>query len=67
MSPTQRLLAHLKALGYHAKFVEKWNAFAKIRQDLFGAGGMQLPISALASRPVAAGEGVKVTVSEMVK
>jgi hypothetical protein len=36
VSPTQRSLAHLKALGYHAKVVEKWNPFAKIRQDLFG-------------------------------
>lgn len=36
MSPTQRSLAHLKGLGYRAKVVEKWNPFAKIRQDLFG-------------------------------
>ena len=36
MSPTQRSLAHLKQLGYTAKVVEKWNPFAKIRQDLFG-------------------------------
>jgi hypothetical protein len=32
MSPTARSLQHLKALGYHAKVVEKWNPFAKIRQ-----------------------------------
>jgi len=36
MSPTQRSLAHLKELGYTAKVVERWNPFAKIRQDLFG-------------------------------
>jgi len=36
VSPTQRSLAHLKELGYCAKVVEKWNPFAKIRQDLFG-------------------------------
>ena len=36
MSPTQRSLAHLKELGYAAKVVERWNHFAKIRQDLFG-------------------------------
>jgi hypothetical protein len=36
MSPTQRSLAHLKALGYHAKVVERWNPFARVRQDLFG-------------------------------
>lgn len=36
MSPTQRSLAHLKELGYQAKVVEKWNPFAKVRQDLFG-------------------------------
>jgi hypothetical protein len=37
MSPTARSLQHLKDLGYRAKVVEKWNPFAKIRQDLFGA------------------------------
>ena len=36
MSPTARSLAHLKALGYRARVVEKWNPFAKVRQDLFG-------------------------------
>jgi hypothetical protein len=36
MSPTQRSLAHLKDLGYRAKVVERWNPFAKVRQDLFG-------------------------------
>ncbi len=42
MSPTQRSLQHLKALGYYAKVVEKWNPFAKIRQDLFGADVLAL-------------------------
>jgi hypothetical protein len=37
MSPTARSLQHLKSLGAYARVVEKWNAFAKIRQDLFGA------------------------------
>ncbi|MBI5315852.1 MAG: hypothetical protein HZB34_07765 [Nitrospirae bacterium] len=37
MTPTARSLQHLKALGYAARVVEKWNPFAKIRQDLFGA------------------------------
>ncbi len=37
MSPTQRSLAHLKELGYAAKVVERWNPFAHIRQDVFGA------------------------------
>lgn len=36
MSPTARSLAYLKDLGYRAKVVERWNPFAKIRQDLFG-------------------------------
>jgi hypothetical protein len=36
MSPTQRALKHLRSLGYQAQVVEKWNAFAKIRVDLFG-------------------------------
>jgi hypothetical protein len=42
MSPTQRSLAHLTALGYQARIVEKWNPFAKIRQDLFGADVLAL-------------------------
>jgi hypothetical protein len=36
MSPTQRSLAEMRKRGYTAQVVERWNAFAKIRQDLFG-------------------------------
>lgn len=36
MSPTQRSLAYLRKLGYHAQVVEKYNPFARVRQDLFG-------------------------------
>lgn len=37
MSPTQRSLKELKKRGYDLiQVVEHWNAFAKIRQDLFG-------------------------------
>jgi hypothetical protein len=36
MSPTQRALADLRKLGYHAQVVERWNPYAEIRQDLFG-------------------------------
>lgn len=35
-SPTQRSLKYLRALGYDAQVVEKWNSFAKVRIDLFG-------------------------------
>ncbi len=35
-SPTQRSLAHMRKLGYVAAITEKWNQFARIRQDLFG-------------------------------
>lgn len=35
-SPTKRTLALLRKLGYRVAVVERWNAFAKIRQDLFG-------------------------------
>ena len=35
-SPTQRSLAHLRGLGYTVAVTEHWNAFARIRQDLFG-------------------------------
>lgn len=36
MSPTARSLAHLKQEGYAARVVERWNPWARIRQDLFG-------------------------------
>lgn len=36
MSPTQRTLAELRKRGYLAAVTERWNPFAKIRQDLFG-------------------------------
>lgn len=36
MSPTQRTLKKLRDEGWTAWIVEKWNAHAKIRQDLFG-------------------------------
>ena len=35
-SPTQRSLAHLKACGYIAQVVERFNIYAKVRVDLFG-------------------------------
>lgn len=35
-SPTSRSLAELKRLGYTAAVVERWNPYARIRQDLFG-------------------------------
>src|SRR4029079_10258477 len=35
MSPTGRPLQHLQSLGYAVKVVEKWNPFAKLRQDFF--------------------------------
>jgi hypothetical protein len=36
-SPTQRTLAHFRAAGFPlVQVVERWNAFARVRQDLFG-------------------------------
>ncbi len=36
-SPTQRTLAHLRKAGYPlAQVVERWNPYARVRQDLFG-------------------------------
>lgn len=35
-SPTQRSLKYLREQGYTAEVTEKWNQWAKIRQDLFG-------------------------------
>ena len=39
-SPTQRSKAHAKKLGYTVAIVEHWNAWARIRQDLFGFGDL---------------------------
>ena len=35
-SPTQRTLKKLRDEGYLAEVVERWNSWAKVRQDLFG-------------------------------
>ncbi len=35
-SPTQRSLKHLRDQGYTVAVTERWNPFARIRQDLFG-------------------------------
>ena len=36
MSPSQRSKAHMERLGYKVAIVERWNPYAKIRQDLYG-------------------------------
>jgi len=36
MTPTARSLQYLRGRGYHAFVVERWNPYAKIRQDLGG-------------------------------
>jgi hypothetical protein len=36
MTPTARALKDLKEMGYLAAVVERWNQYARIRQDLFG-------------------------------
>lgn len=35
-TPTQRTRDWLKARGVTSQIVERWNSFAKVRQDLFG-------------------------------
>jgi hypothetical protein len=35
-SPTQKSLKFMRDKGYQSAVVERWNAFAGIRQDLFG-------------------------------
>lgn len=35
-SPTARTLQELRECGYTAQVVERYNAFARVRQDLFG-------------------------------
>ena len=38
MTPTQRSVAALRADGYHAQVLERWNPYAKVRVDVFGFG-----------------------------
>lgn len=40
MSPTQRALKLLRARGWKVAITEKWNQFAKVRQDVFGFGDL---------------------------
>lgn len=35
-TPTQKTLAYLRERGFLAEVVEKWNPYARVRQDLFG-------------------------------
>ena len=35
-SPTARTLERLRKVGWTAQVVERWNAYAKVRVDLFG-------------------------------
>lgn len=37
MTPTQLSIKKLKEAGYFVQVVERWNHWARIRQDLFGA------------------------------
>lgn len=36
MTPTARTLKEMRSRGYVCAVTERWNPFAKIRQDLFG-------------------------------
>ena len=36
MSPVQRSLAKLRSEGWTAAITERWNQYARVRQDLFG-------------------------------
>jgi rhamnogalacturonyl hydrolase YesR len=36
MTPTARSLKHLRAEGWLAEVVEKWNSFTRTRKDLWG-------------------------------
>ena len=58
MSPTAKTLTHLRRLGYTAAVTAHWNAFARVKQDLFGC------IDVLAVRPGEAPLGVQATTSD---
>ena len=61
MSPTQRSLKALRERGYTAAVTEHWNAYSKVRQDLFGfidilaiSGDITLAVQTTSSTNVAA-------------
>src|SRR5947209_2418568 len=49
LSPTQLSLRHLERAGYTAAITERWNPWARVRQDLFGFGDL---IAFQAGQPV---------------
>ena len=60
MSPTRRTLERLRAEGWMAAVVERWNPHAGVRQDLFGVldivalrGGETLGVQATSASHVA--------------
>lgn len=55
MTPTARSLQYLRGRGYHAFVVERWNPYAKIRQDL---GGFADIVAWGPPRPPCSGEDV---------
>ena len=40
MSPVQRSLKNLRDRGFLCAIVERWNPYAKVRQDVFGFGDL---------------------------
>lgn len=40
MTPSQRAKKHLEKKGWRIAITEKWNSFAKVRQDLFNFGDL---------------------------
>ncbi len=52
MTPTQLSLKNLRERGYMAQVVEKWNSFAKRRQDVFGFGDILAVRQALVKTPI---------------
>lgn len=55
----QRSIEHLKAEGYAVQVVERWNPYAKVRQDLFGWIDI---VAVKAGRPIL---GVQTTTGNM--
>jgi hypothetical protein len=55
-SPTARTLKLLRAEGYLCEVVERWNPYARIRQDLFGFIDV-LAVSGLATVGIQATDG----------
>lgn len=65
MSPTQRTRDWLKARGVTSQIVERWNAHARVRQDLFGFADLLAIHTRIVAIQVTSGDHVSARVAKI--